>query len=480
MLYCPENWERFHSATPNARNQALALYNPQAPLRDASITDLGGRTSRVYSLNAAASPAVRPAWLPLVLALSGLALLCTAAVAATAASADAVRVAQPRAEVIHWWTSGGEAGAVRALAEAYRAAGGVWVDTAIAGSEQARAVALSRIVGNDAPAAALFNASRQFRELIDQNLLITLDDVAQREGWDAILPEPILDAVRVNGHYYAAPVSLHMPTWIWYSKAALHKAGVAKEPASFAELFAALDKLKAAGLIPLAHGGQAWQDSIVFRAVLANLGGRELYLHLFRNRDAAAIASPQFREVLTTFKRLHSYVDAGSPGRNWNDATALLMANRAGFQIMGDWVKAEFSSAARLPGRDYGCIAGFGPHSPYIVQGDAFVFPRSGNPATLRAQKLLASAITGRSTQLAFSALKGSIPIRADVDVSTLDQCARLGVAIMKDHSRQLGNDETWLTPDQNGALADILTEYWNRDLSVSVVQQRIAAALAD
>jgi glucose/mannose transport system substrate-binding protein len=149
---------------------------------------------------------------------------------------------------------------VRALADAYRAAGGVWVDTAIAGSEQARAVAISRIVGNDAPAAALFNTSRQFRDLIDQGLLITLDEVARRESWETILPEPILDSVRVGGHYYAAPVSLHMPTWIWYSKAALRKAGVAAEPHSFEELFAALDKLRAAGLIPLAHGGQAWQD----------------------------------------------------------------------------------------------------------------------------------------------------------------------------------------------------------------------------
>ena len=50
----------------------------------------------------------------------------------------------------------------------------------------------------------------------------------------------------------------------------------------------------------------------------------------------------------------------------------------------------------------------------------------------------------------------------------------------MKDKTRQLGNDETYLTPDQNGAMADVLTEYWNRDLAVEGVQQRIAAALAD
>lgn len=386
----------------------------------------------------------------------------------------------PRAEVMHWWTSGGESAAVRTLADAYHAAGGIWLDTAIAGSEQARAVALSRIAGGDPPTAALFNASRQFRELIDAGLLNNVDAVAERDHWAQFLPPSILDAVRINGHYYAAPVSIHMPTWLWYSKSAFRKAGIAAEPRDFTELFAALDKLKAAGFIPLAHGGQAWQDNIVFRAVLANQGGADLYLRVLRDRDPRAIGSAEFRAVLLTFKRLHAYVDAGSPGRNWNDATSLLITGRAGVQIMGDWVKAEFATAHQQAGRDYGCIPGFGARSPYIVQGDAFVFPKSSDAQALRAQQLLAGVITSPSAQLAFSSRKGSIPIRGDIDARMLDACAQLGVAIMKDRTRQLGNDESYLTPDQNGAMADVLTDYWNRDRDVAVVQRNIAAALRD
>ena len=48
----------------------------------------------------------------------------------------------------------------------------------------------------------------------------------------------------------------------------------------------------------------------------------------------------------------------------------------------------------------------------------------------------------------------------------------------MKDPSRVVGNDEAYLTPDQNGALSDILTAYWNRDTPVETVQKSIAAAL--
>jgi glucose/mannose transport system substrate-binding protein len=400
------------------------------------------------------------------------------ALALAAGAGGAAHAAGPRAEVIHWWTSGGESAAVKKLADAYRAAGGVWIDTAVAGSEQARAVALNRMAGGNPPTAAQFNTSKQFLDVIEEGMLNNVDDIAARERWDSTLPGPIRDVIKVKGHYYAVPVDIHMPTWIWYSKAAFKKAGIAREPATMDELFAALDKLKAAGLVPLAHGGQSWQENIVFMAVLANVGGKDLYLSVFRDRDQRAIRSEAFRKVLLAFKRLHGYTDAGSPGRNWNDATALLITGRAGVQIMGDWAKGEFNAARLSAGKDYGCIAGFGPKSPYLIQGDAFIFPKGGNADTVRAQKLLASVMVAPATQVEFSRLKGSVPIRADVDASAMDTCAQAGLAIMKDATRHVGNGEVYLTPAQNGDLVDVLTAYWNTAMPVEKAQQGIAAAL--
>lgn len=385
-----------------------------------------------------------------------------------------------KAEVIHWWTSGGESAAVKKLAEAYGAAGGVWVDTAISVGEQARSVTINRIIGGNPPAAAQFNTSKQFMDLVEQGMLNHVDDVAQKEGWDKFLPETVLKVIKVQGHYYAVPVDIHMPTWIWYSKAAFKKAGIASEPKSMDELFAALDKLKAAGLIPLAHGGQSWQDNIVFTAVLVNVGGRELYLKVLRDRDPAAIKSEAFKKVLTTFKRLRSYIDAGSPGRNWNDATALLITGKAGVQIMGDWAKGEFELAKKTAGKDFGCIAGFGTDFPYIIQGDVLVFPKTSDKATIKAQQVIASVVTAPATQVEFNKKKGAIPIRTDVDASKMDICAQQGIPIMKNKARQLGNGEIFMTPDQNGALADILTAYWNTNIPVEKVQRDIASALRD
>jgi glucose/mannose transport system substrate-binding protein len=388
--------------------------------------------------------------------------------------------AGPKAEVIHWWTSGGESAAVKQVAQAYRSAGGVWVDTAIAGGDQSRAVTINRIIGGNAPTAAQFNTSKQFLDLIEQGMLNNVDELAQAQGWDRTLPEPIVNVIKVQGHYYAVPLNIHMMTWIWYSKAAFQKAGIAKEPATIDELFAALDKLKASGIVPLAHGGQPWQEMILFTAMLSNVGGKELYLKVLRDRDQRAINSDAFRKVLLAFKRLQSYSDAGAPGRNWNDASAMLISGKGGVQIMGDWAKGEFTAAKQDAGQQFGCIAGLGPGAPYVIQGDVFVFPKTTNADTLRAQKLLANVIEAPATQLAFSKLKGSIPARTDIDAAQADQCAQKGIAILKERPRVVGVPEVYLTPDQNGAVQDVVTAFWNTGMTVDKAQKNIAAALKE
>jgi len=425
-------------------------------------------------------PAPRPAPARPGRRAAGLTLeLLALALLALAGAAPAPALAQAnRAEVIHWWTSGGESAAVKELAKAYTAAGGTWVDAAIAGGEQARSTAINRMVGGTPPTAAQFNTSRQFLDLIDSGMLNDVDAVAAHEGWDKLLPASILGAIRVKGHYYAVPVDIHMPAWFWYSKAAFAKAGIAAEPKTVDEFFAALDKLKAVGLVPLAFGGQPWQEKIAFYAWLAHAGGPEMYLRLYRDKDAAMVQGAPFKAFLASFKRLKNYVDAGSPNRNWNDATAMVISGKAGVQIMGDWAKGEFAAAHQSAGKDFGCFPGFGPHSPYLVAGDVFVFPKTADPAQRKSQQLLATVFTAPATQVAFSNSKGSIPIRTDVDVQALDPCAQIGVAIMKDAARQLPSPEMLVSPDLEGALQDVVTKFWNTNESVDDAARAIAAAL--
>jgi glucose/mannose transport system substrate-binding protein len=381
-------------------------------------------------------------------------------------------------DVVHWWTSPGETAAKQALAEAYRAAGGQWRELAVTGSELSRPVVLERIAAGNPPMAAQFNPSSVMVRLAREGRLNAIDDVAAQGRWADVLPAVLLDAVKVDGHVYAAPVSIHMPVWLWSSKAALARAGVKAEPRSIDELFAALDKLQAAGLIALAHGGQPWQDLNLFIALLANQGGRDLYLAVLRDRDAAAIQGEGLRQVLLSYKKLRRYVDPASPGRSWADTTALLVSGRAGLQFMGDWSKGEFAQAGQQPGRDYGCVAGLGPRSPYIVSGDVLVFPKDRDGSVLPAQRLLARTATAPATQLAFSARKGSVPVRTDLDTRSLDACAQAGAAALRDAGRLVGNTELLLAPERLAALERAVSDYWNRDIPVQAVQQTLAKIL--
>ena len=58
-----------------------------------------------------------------------------AAAVMLACASMGAHAANPKPEVIHWWTSSSEAAAVRTIADAYRKQGGVWADTAIAGAD---------------------------------------------------------------------------------------------------------------------------------------------------------------------------------------------------------------------------------------------------------------------------------------------------------------------------------------------------------
>src|SRR5450631_882291 len=116
------------------------------------------------------------------------------AVALAAALLASAAAHAQKAEVIHWWTSGGESAAVKVLADAYSQAGGTWVDAAVAGGEAARAAAINRIAGGNPPTAAQFNTSKQYHDIIAEGMLNDIDVVAAKENWDKILPKPVIDS----------------------------------------------------------------------------------------------------------------------------------------------------------------------------------------------------------------------------------------------------------------------------------------------
>jgi glucose/mannose transport system substrate-binding protein len=128
---------------------------------------------------------------------------------------------------------------------------------------------------------------------------------------------------------------------------------------------------------------------------------------------------------------------------------------------MGDWAKGEFLSAGQTPGKEYGCAI-LGADGGYVMGGDVFVFPKMKDANGTAAQAKLESLMLDPATQIAFNTKKGSVPARTDLDVSSMDACAQKGVALLKDPKKQLPSITYLISPDETGALNDVITQYLN------------------
>ncbi|WP_116137657.1 ABC transporter substrate-binding protein [Trinickia diaoshuihuensis] len=332
-------------------------------------------------------------------------------------------------EVLHWWTSGGESKAIGVLKDDMTKQGYTWKDFAVAGGAGAAAMTAlkTQVISGNAPSAAQIKGPL-IKEWADQDVLVNVDSVAKSEDWKKNLPPQIDKIMQVDGHYVAAPFSVHRVNWLYINKAALDKAG-GKVPTNWDEFFQLADKMKANGIMPIAMGGQPWQDFTVWEDVVLSQGPA-FYKKAIVDLDQKTLTSPQMVQVFDTVRKLTTYFDSSRTGRDWNLATAMVINGKAGMQFMGDWAKGEFANANKKSGTDYVCAPVPGTDKAYTFNVDSFVFfQQKGQKAATPGQLSLAKTIMSPEFQKQFSLYKGSIPVRLGVDMSSYDDCAKKSYA---------------------------------------------------
>ncbi len=386
-------------------------------------------------------------------------------------------------EVLHWWTSGGEARAMAELKNAFEAQGGTWTDSPIAGGggDAAMTALRARVIAGNSPTAVQLKGPG-IQEWAREGVLNSVDDVAKSENWDAVLPPDLTEIMKSNGEYVAAPVNIHRVDWMWANPQALETAGVTQMPTTWDEFNAAADKLMAAGIIPLAHGGQPWQDATVFEDVVLGIGGAAFFRKALVELDQDALQSDTMVAAFDQLRKMRGYVDDNFAGRDWNLATGMVMRAEAGFQIMGDWAKGEFLAAGKVPGVDFLCAPT--PGNGFVLNSDSFTFFEVEGAENLAGQQVLASLIMSPDFQETFNLAKGSIPARTDVALDAFDECALrshadLLAAIANDALVPSMAHEMAIPRSIRGEFLDIVTNFFNSDMSSSQAAQSLAAAAA-
>ena len=381
-------------------------------------------------------------------------------------------------EVTHWWTSGGEAAAVAEFAKAFDALGGgdAWVDGAIGGSgDTARPIIISRIMGGNPPCATQFNPGKDADDLIEAGLMQDLTDLATAEDWKAIVrPASQLEGCTKDGKVYCVPVNLHSAQWMWTNRHVYEDAGIAP-PKNWGEVVAAAPALQAKGILPLSMA-QGWPVPLLLTDnIVPGIGGFDLWRALYDSKDAAIIGGPEFKKVLEAMDEARGLVDPSTIVPQWNDAVSLVITGKAGANVMGDWAQGEFQVANMVAGVDYDCLPGLGIHPMLNTGGDVFFFPKNSDPAVTAAQMKLASSMISKEVQVAFNLKKGSLPIRADVDLAAANECMKIGLKLLDDPANLLPSQAQVADRDYINQVRDALNEFFtDPDMSVDDIQAQL------
>ena len=332
-------------------------------------------------------------------------------------------------EVLHWWTSGGEAAALGVLKDDLATKSIGWADMPVAGGggEAAMTAVRARVTAGNPPTAVQM-LGFDIQDWAAEGALADLNAVAAAEGWDAVVPAALQGFSKFDGKWIAAPVNVHSTNWVWANKAVLDGLGIA-EPTTWDEFVTAMQTVKDSGKVALAHGGQPWQEATVFDGVALSVGGPEFYKAAFIDLDPAALGGAQMIEAFNRMSTLRGFADDNFSGRDWNLASAMVINGEAAFQIMGDWAKGEFVNAGKVPGTDFLCFRVPGTAGSVTFNSDQFAMFAVAAEGAQAAQAEMAKAIMSPAFQSAFNVVKGSVPSRTDVPNDAFDDCGKKGMA---------------------------------------------------
>ena len=394
-------------------------------------------------------------------------MLAALGFAAPAQAADVKEV-----QMLHWWTSGGEAAALNVLKGDLAKQGFAWKDVPVAGGGgQGAMTALKAMVAAGNPPTASQILGYFAMDYAEAGKLGDITSLAMKEGWDKVVPKALQKFTTTNGKWDAVPVNIHSVNWVWINKAVMEKIG-GTEPKSFDDFIALLDKAKAAGVIPLALGGQPWQEATMFDSVVMSTGGIDFYKKAFVDLDETALKSDTMKKAFDNLAKLRGYTDPNYAGRDWNLATAMVVKGDALVQVMGDWAKGEFKAAKKEAGKDFLCYRFPGTDGTVMYNTDRFaMFDVAADRKA--AQTALAAATMSVSFQSAFNVVKGSVPARMDVPDTDFDICGKKGIADVKAADAKgtfVGSmAQNYAQPPAiAGAYGDVVTKFFHGEIKTS------------
>ncbi|WP_354625557.1 ABC transporter substrate-binding protein [Psychromonas sp. MME2] len=367
-------------------------------------------------------------------------------------------------EVLHWWTAEGEVQSQLILKKALAEKDIKWQSFAITGEggDSALRVLQMRSLSGTPPDAAQIKGP-DIGEWAKVGMLENIDTLINTSNWPNIMPKVVRNTVTFDGNYMAVPINVHRVNWLWLNKKIFKELKLAI-PQTWDEFFTVADKIKAAGYLPLALGGTAWQDALIFESMALSILGPEKYIKAFVDFDESVLNSPEMVVVFEKFKGLSAYTDKSIVDKDWYYASQLIATDQAAMQFMGDWAKGMWQAKGKTAMVDYLCVDVPESKGLYSYNIDSFVmFDKYAILPKNNVQILFSEILLSKKFQLEFNLSKGSIPIRNDIDMSNFDQCSQKSYADFKSSTLVPSFTQNLATTSQvQHIMIQIISNYFN------------------
>lgn len=245
---------------------------------------------------------------------------------------------------------------------------------------------------------------------------ITADLDANGGEWRNTFAPGALGVYSYKGQNYGVPWDMGM-IGFWYNKDLFAQAGIEAPPTTWTEFIEDVQKLKAAGITPIALGeGDKWPGMHMWAYLVTRLGGKP-------NFEAALLRTGSFTdepfvkagEMIQELVALEPFQD-GFLGATYGDEATAMGNGKAAMELMGQWapaVQKDNSEDKQGIGDALGWFpfpaveGGAGDPNDAVGGGNGFAIGKNASPEAIDFVKFLTSA----ESQARLAEINVAIPV---------------------------------------------------------------------
>ena len=185
------------------------------------------------------------------------------------------------------------------------------------------------------------------------------DITADIASWKDTINAGAMSIYAYKGKQYGVPWDMGM-IGFWYNKALFEQAGVSSPPKTWDEYLAAVQKLKDAGIKPLAIAGKdKWPSMHLWTYLVLRTGGGDELSKMIQSGDWNTDACTKAGDEVLKLNALDPYQD-GYRSADYNAEAAAVGNGKAAMELMGQWapsVQMDQSADKKGLGDDLGWFA---------------------------------------------------------------------------------------------------------------------------